>query len=277
MQGPRAMLAVTLDDADFATVTTPAWPMQKKVDGVRIVTTTGPDGPTFFNRAGQLYTFKIRPAVVSALSDLEDPGVLDGEYANGIYHIFDLPLWRKDCAPTEPWADRNRKLQRLLDRWSPPTDVIRPVPFVVASAAKIDMLAEINEAGGEGVVFKLATSAYTPGESSAWRKMKFVEEVDVVIVDAGHNGKDNFTLALVDPSGPMILPSGTRGREVGHCSAITGDGRRCKIGDVVTVTVAGVGSSGSLVEAVKPRLRHDKGPDECTIDQLDPIRRVHRV
>lgn len=270
------MLAATLQPAQFAEVSTPDWAMETKWDGHRVVILTGPDGTASFNREG-VRSDGLPVGVARLFEDLETPGIFDGELAKGRLYLFDLAAYDGEVSANTPWARRNMALRRVLDRWSPPGDLIELVTFVRDPAAKIALLAELQETGGEGVVFKRITSKYEHGEKSgAWRKLKFLSEVDAIVTGAGHEGKNNLTLGLADPTGPDVLPGGVRGREVGRCSALTGDGPNVKIGDVVTVTVTGLGATGRLVEPVTPRLRTDKPVVDCTIDQLHELRRISR-
>lgn len=278
------MRASTLEPVDFAEVSTPDWAMERKWDGRREIVTTGPDGPTAYNREGIAHP--LPENLVVPFSQIETVATFDGEYANGRLHLFDVPLYGDQIVtPATPWYRRNMALRKFLDLWSPPSADVELVTFVRDPAEKIALLAELQEIGGEGVVFKRLSSLYEhprrpDDKSKAWRKMKFLSEVDAIVIDVGHEGKNNLTLGLVDPTGPQVLPGGVRGREVGRCSALTGDGKTqtIEIGDVVTVTVTGLGASGRLVEPVSPRLRPgaDKQAVDCTIDQLYELRRISR-
>lgn len=269
------MLAATLRPDDFGEVTDPRWVMERKWDGYRLLVTTGPDGPAAFSREGNK---RALPANLQAVfGPVENVATFDGEYAQGVFHLFDMPHLEGFVTPDLPWARRHLRMRKVLDAWSPPDEVIRVVDHVREGEAKLDLLRLVQEEGGEGVVFKLLDAPYRPGRSSSWRKHKFVLHVDCVVIDTGHEGKNNLVLAMADPAGDLLIPGG-RGREVGRCSSQTGDGRHqvISVGDVVTVTVTGLGASGRLVEPVKPRVRADKPAEMCTIDQLDDLRGISR-
>lgn len=274
VDGPRAMLATLMSPTDFAMISEPSFAMERKIDGHRKLVQTGPSGAKAFNRSGSPTT--LPSALLSALDALETPAVLDGELYQGRLHLFDLPFYDGVIDQSTPWARRHMALRKLLDLWSPVGFLFEVVPFVRDSGDKMALLSEIQDSGGEGVVAKRIDSPYTPGYSTAWLKLKLLEDVDVVVVEQSSDGKRNLTLAMADPSGDLLLPGGVRGRNVGRCSAITGDGPRVQVGDVVTVRVGGVGSSGRLVEPRTPRLRDDKTPADCTIDQLVPVRKISR-
>lgn len=276
---PQAMLATTLPLDQFPIVSTPAWAMERKWDGWRQLVTTGPDGPAGFSREGNRRPL---PAALQAMfSTLTTDALFDGELVQGRFYLFDMP-WYADAEPQvtweTPWARRQIAIRKVLDRWSPDANLLIHVRHVVSSEDKLTLLEEIQTEGGEGVVFKRLDSRYMVGESDLWRRHKFVQDVDVVVVGAGHEGKDNYVLAMADETGDLILPGGIRGREVGRVSGKTGDAKHglVEIGKVVSVKIVGVGSSGRLVEPTMPRVRDDKSPAECTIDQLATIREIRR-
>lgn len=270
------MLANPLPLERLDEVCTSDWAMERKIDGHRMLITTGPKGPAGWNRAGQRCL--IPAHIRDVFRTVELTATFDGELANGTFHLFDMPALTNVVDHRTPWGRRNWLLSKLYEKWDVDDQVVDVVPMVRDKTAKLNLLREINDAGGEGVVFKRLGSTYQPGprKSTDWFKYKLVQDVDVVLSAAGANGKQNFTIAMADPAGTITLPDGTKATEVGRVSALTGDGPRCKVGDVVKVTVTGLGSSRRLVEPVKPRRRTDKTPAECGLDQLDTLRRISR-
>ena len=265
MAAPRAMLPTPISPSDFAMISEPAWAVEAKVDGYRKLVTTGPDGAKVFSRSGAASSL---PApLISALSTLEVRTVLDGEFSQGRLHLFDLPFYDGLIDQSTPWARRHLGLRKLLDLWSPPSTLIEVVPFVRQSADKIALLSAIQETGGEGIVAKRIDSAYTPGYSTAWLKLKLQLDADCIVGTLGTD-RQNMELLMLDNHGEP--------QPVGRCSRLTGDGPKVKVGDVVTVRTIGLGASGRLIEPVTPRRREDKRPAECTLDQLASLRRVRR-
>lgn len=277
MPKPIGMLADTASASTFAELITPRWAMETKWDGFRMLAVGGGDGPPAgYNRKGER---AVLPANVTAeMRSLATPAILDGEYANGVYHVFDLLELDGDDQRSLPWARRNLNMRQLLDRWSPADAVIQRVEFVREGADKLALLREIEATGGEGSMFKRIDSPYEPGPSRSrcWLKYKLLADVDVVIVGAGHEGKANFTIAMADPDGDLVLPDGSKGREVGRVDARHKSAKGAGIGSVVSVRVTGLGATGRLVEPRHPTPRTDKTPAECTIAQLDTLRKISR-
>ena len=80
-----------------------------------------------------------------------------------------------------------------------------------------------------------------------------------MVIDRGINGKDNLLLGVYR-DGEMV--------EVGKVSALTGDGPRVSIGDVVTVKVLYASAAGKLYLPVTPHLRTDKSRTDCGYEQI---------
>jgi hypothetical protein len=117
----------------------------------------------------------------------------------------------------------------------------------------------MKDGGFEGVIFRRLDAGYIQKRSSNLLKYKFRHDADCVVTALGTKGKANMALGLMS-CGSLV--------DVGECSALTGDQHRIRVGDVVTVTYLYASSDRRLVQPTKPRLRRDKDPADCTIDQL---------
>jgi ATP-dependent DNA ligase len=118
---------------------------------------------------------------------------------------FDLLAVDDESLMAEPFTERRRRLEQLE------LGAVALAPSVTTAAE-----AEAWLRRAEGVVAKIATSAYAPGKRTAMVKVKRMRTVDAVI--AGFRpGKEEGTvgsliLGLYDESGTL--------RIVGHCSGI---------------------------------------------------------
>jgi ATP-dependent DNA ligase len=272
----KAMLATRLDPGCRPMVMGPTYGMEVKADGHRKLTVTGPNGPSVYNRDGHRAAQPLPAPLFESLSTLTVPAILDGELVQGCLYLFDLVSYDGIVTPNVPFAKRSAALRHLVDVWDPPGWVEVVDPYIVDPDEKQAAIDGLEMLGAEGVVFKRLDSPYIPGKSTAWLKLKFLEDVDAVVYGTGHEGKDNLMLAMADPAGDLVLPDGTVGRDIGRVSAQQGDGANVEVGQVVQVRVGGLGATGRLVEPRKPTIRHDKTPAECGIDQLATLRRINR-
>jgi hypothetical protein len=118
------------------------------------------------------------------------------------------------------------------------------------------------ENGAEGVMFNRLQASYEFGRRSfSLLKVKFIKDVDCVVTALNLDSKANMQLAVYD---------GDELRIIGECTALAGDGARVKPGDVVTVQYlyALDPSAPRLYQPTRPRIRTDKSPRECVLDQI---------
>lgn len=236
-------------------IASPTWVLSKKYDGVRGLW----DGTRFCNREGDPLTKPIPAELVQFASALPAGTMLDGEIVGGRYYLFDVPMW-------EPLGRRLQLVDRVAALAAELDVPVIPVPHL--ADGKEAAIEQWTAEGCEGFVFKQLSSLYPAagGKTRRWLKWKLIQTIDVVVIGRGADGKDNFLLGLYQPGA-------TKPVEVGKVSALTGDGPRVQIDDVVEVTVLDVTDADRLLQPVKPILRHDKRPEDCTWDQLDQIRK----
>lgn len=239
-----------------------SWALSEKYDGVRLLVETFKNrGVTAYSRNGVERDF---PGDPSILTDLKPGWIFDGEYVDGKYVVFDCLKTPRGTICDQPFYERYRKIELPLKDHSEEGRLLR-APLSIGEEQKRGTLEQVRAAGGEGIVLSKLTATYGKGRTKALRKFKFVSEVDCVISARGLEGKNNFELSLYDEG---LVP-------VGKVSALTGDGPKAKVGDVVTVQCLYVTASNKLYQPVKPKLRFDKTATQCTFDQLDFLKKVN--
>jgi ATP-dependent DNA ligase len=116
---------------------------------------------------------------------------------------------------------------------------------------------------GEGLIAKRVGAVYREGlRSRDWVKIKRHHEIDCVVTWLGAE-RANMGVGLYD--GDHLV-------DVAEVGRLTGDGRRCQVGDVVTVRCLYASDTNRLIQPTLPRLRTDKTARECTLDQLHAAR-----
>lgn len=236
----------------------PQWHKTQKVDGVRMILQVH-DGKVYgINRKGSLMV--IPGNIGKAFQHFDGEWCFDGEVLHNRYYIFDMPRALDVVDIDMPHKYRRATLEDLFPKLDMP-DFIQLLPSYTAAEESITMAQKLLESNREGVVLKRGDAPYSPGKrTDNVLKLKFVKDIDAIVIDTNVDGKYNMALGLVKEDGKL--------QEIAHVSALTGDGM-CEIGQVVTVTFLYVSDDNHLVQPTKPRLRTDKTPQECVWGQLE--------
>lgn len=249
-------LADTLGASDIQRyLEDPEWAMEEKIDGQRCVTSVYRGVVTAISRNG--LERDIPKGVEATLSELPGYWMLDGEIVGQEYWVFDLLAASDRILRDRSWLIRAQCLDELWERNTLP--YLQPVSWTAETAKKTALFNLFQEQGAEGVIFKRITSQYKSGRQEDWKKFKFLHTVDCVVTAMGVGGKANLELSVYRDGQP---------KKVGRVSALTGDGHKVKVGDVVEVTCLYSTPTGRLYHAKMPRLRTDKSPEECGWDQI---------
>jgi ATP-dependent DNA ligase len=244
----------------------------QKLDGKRILAVVDSNerpAIVLYGRSGQL----IRPLpgpLIEALRRLpEGRYVLDGELMlDGVYYLFDAPqLWPKHnnlVDITTPYAHRAEVLDGLAAHVWAADPRVQVLPRAATPEDKLKMFRLLREQRAEGVVCRQLTGSYLPGKRSpSMVKIKFVKTADCFVDRMSGKGKDSFVLAVYNEDGTKV--------DVGLVSRLVGDARYAQIRDVLEVQYLTFTASRRMREPTNPRLRPDKAPAECKLDQFFPV------
>ena len=180
-------------------VTGPDWVYEEKYDGIRAVAYRDDDRIRVLSRTGQDLTAGF-PAIVDALRDLPDSDfVLDGELVvfdpggvsrfqllqrrgidkgtRTVYVVFDCLRSEGRDLMRRPLEERRKRMLEIVPKRIGPLMPSRRLPRDGEKA-----LATAREKGWEGIIAKIASSPYEPGDRSrAWAKVKVRGESEFVI------------------------------------------------------------------------------------------------
>ncbi|PZO63044.1 MAG: DNA ligase D [Paracoccus denitrificans] len=174
------------------------WLHELKIDGYRGMVQIGKGLPVIRTRNGLDWSDRFEP-LLPAFQELPcRSALIDGEIIAGAgqvgfsalqaaikaggpfaYVAFDLLYLDGTDLRKKALTDRRGALEKLLSD-VPPMGLIT-LSDIVEDAVD-DALSAVCAAGGEGIVSKLATSAYRGGRSDAWRKVKCANDDDFLIV-----------------------------------------------------------------------------------------------
>lgn len=236
------------------------WVAQQKLDGERLLLHITDGVSSGYGRRGQ--SVPVPGSVSTVCSRFAGEWVIDGEYLDGVFWVFDMPQAMAHITPDSPYETRFAALEAIFEALGS-TGAVKMVPLYRSEQEKRDLLARVQTANGEGIVLKRLDGHYQPGRRcDNMIKVKFWKACEVVITDVRIDGKDNAMMALCDVDNGKLVPVGT--------VSTIGKGD-VNPGDVFEVKFL------YCVDPKKPRLyqptilrkRLDKEPIECTIDQLD--------
>lgn len=268
-----AWLPTDLEASELEPILTdPTWFATEKLDGVHVIAHVDEAGwVTCTNRRGEPYA-GMPPALTKAIAAIFPPGsIVDGEFLQraGRFVAFDLltlagrDLCREWCAYR--WT--------VLAGAVPCSDLIQVVDAAFTEAQKIDMLERLMNERAEGLILKKHDAPYTPGRPAVggpMRRLKFRKTCDLIIQRRkAADTKHSFEMFAIDGDGTT--------RNVGSVNANTldpatrkpfYDSLRPEGFAVAEISYLYASDTYRLVQPTLVRVRTDKDPTDCGIDQL---------
>jgi len=187
----------------------PAWAMQEKFDGRRVLVRKAGAEIHGINRKGLLIGLP-SPIVVGAHKITSD-FILDGECVGDVLYAFDLLECDGENYRTKPYQHRFVKLSNLVNR--PDITHIEIVETATEPVDKERLFRQLQAEKKEGVVFKRLDAPYTPGRPNSGgtqRKHKFYATCSAVVSKV--NDKRSVELILLNgkrwiPVGNVTIPA----------------------------------------------------------------------
>lgn len=264
-------------------LTSDEWHCEQKVDGVRLMVHI--DNGEITALQGRNSSKIILPPALKREFSAFSTGqwVFDGELVSGEFKLFDLPIATPHIGLSTPYETRRRALDIFFQKWAP-TEGIKLVTCYRTEAEKRALVQTVFDNFGEGVMFKSIKGVYRPGRRvDTMKKHKFIKTVDAVVtrlrVDmSSHTGdlKENcaFGVYKTPPNGrsDVLVDLASKNLvEIGKSSTTGKRGEGIKVGDVIEVRYLYCvdPSSPRCVQPRLVRIRTDKLPEQCLIDQLD--------
>lgn len=254
----KPMLADSIDPKNAARYLNDGeWALEQKLDGHRALIHVHDGVVTPLDRRGEPKRNAVPKTILDNFRLSSGDWYFDGELIGSTFWLFDL-IETEHLPPHTPFAVRRHGLEAVFGEWAP-TPAVQVVPTKWRTEDKIAWYERLQDAHAEGVIFRNIEGAYDSGRRSAkLLKCKWTKDIDCVVVDKGRQGKDNIAVAVYD-SGKL--------REIAEVTALAGDGPDIQIGDVVEVQYLYMSDGHRLVQCTRPRIRSDKSPEECTLDQ----------
>lgn len=252
----KPQLLNTIDERQaISLVGDPAWLMQEKMDGRRLILRKTGVRVEGINKLGVI-TAVAQPLVKAALC-VDQDFTLDGEVIGNSYHAFDLIGFDGKDIRGAAAGDRIQLLSALGSQ------LIGTPIFTVETWTDTDdkasNLPRLRQGGAEGVVFKRIDSPYRAGRPNVGGhqfKLKFVATLSAVV--ARINDKRSVSVSLLD---------GDQWVYVGDC-AIPPNREIPNAGDVVEIRYLYATAGRRIYQPVYLGVRDDILPGECVVGQM---------
>ena len=257
-----AMLLNEIDEDGIETIVcSPAWWMQEKMDGRRMIIHVENKLLKAVNRRGQ--TCGLPQSVEAGVLALGDDIIVDGECVGERFYAFDILSFRGVNLREHAYRDRIGLLDGIeencrlnsggLKSWS-------VVNTYRTEEEKRYQLKFVRAQGGEGVVFKRHSAHYAPGRPASGGsslKLKFVKTLSAIVTAV--NNKRSVSLGLLnDDNEPVPMGNVT----------VPANQPIPKSGDIVEVRYLYCNRGGSLYQPFLIGIRDDLPVQACTMGQV---------
>jgi len=233
----------------------PAFRMQEKLDGKRLLLRSAGGALTGINRRG--WEVGLPEPIAKEGRQIGAEFLLDGEAIGDVLHVFDLLSFEGTDIRCRPYAERYLLLINLLASEGGPH--LRLVRSAYTTDQKRKFLEQLRQENREGVVFKRDDAPSTEGRpASGGSQFKFKFCATATCLVGGGNGKRSVGLKVRDGSrevsvGNVTIPTNQAIPQPGTC---------------VEVRYLYAFEGGSLFQPVYLGPRDDIAAEECVLSQL---------
>ena len=234
----------------------PAYWMQEKKDGRRLLIHKQGDSITGINRLG--LTVALPAPLIAEASAFDGDFLMDGEAIGDTLHAFDLLFIGDDDIRGRRCAERYLYLMNLLASFQ--HRYIELVPNHCTTPQKQQYYHQLRHLHAEGVVFKHTDASYIAGRPSSGGsqlKYKFYETASFIV--AKTNAKRSVSLILFEDD--KVRPAGNVTIPPNHDVPAPGTVVECRY-------LYAFKESGSIYQPVYLGARDDIRAAECTTAQL---------
>lgn len=251
---PQLLNSIDANDV-FALINDDRYMAQEKFDGERRMVRKTVDEVIGSNKRGLITN--LAKTIDTSIRALNTDGLeLDGEEIGDHYYVFDLLKYDSTTITSTSALNRYKQLKTLV----PDSEFIHVVYTAFTSAEKLALYNKIMGEGGEGIVFKLKSSAYQHGRPNSGGdqlKYKFVETCSCVVT-AFHSTKRSVAISLYKDDtltdvGNVTIPPN---KDMPLQDAI------------VEIRYLYAFPEGSLIQPVYLGERNDIVASECDVSQL---------
>jgi bifunctional non-homologous end joining protein LigD len=231
---------------------------EEKHNGERRTIVKNADGSiSDFNREGERGKgFSSHPYLVNALKAHPLPTFqIDVEYEMGVLVILDVHFLGGLDFRTQEYSKRKEAAGIAFNGFN---QHIKVCKTITGKAAKAAFVEEMRSKDAEGVVFKKLTAVWRPGRSEQHFKLKFWKSLDCVVMAPSPKGHNSVEVGVYNKQGKLHR----------ICGVSLNGKPSVKIGDVLEIDYLYGTEKLEVVQPNLARVRSDKKPHQCTIDQI---------
>jgi len=243
-------------------LTNPAWWFEQKLDGIRLAVRIENLDVQVWGRNGTLVTKPEAQIARRAFQKFPGTWTFDGEFVDGKFWVFDMPHALDVVSPDMPYEQRRDKLDKFEGVLVSHSDLIRVLPTYRTADEKFTIAQACIADNCEGLILKRKDAPYLEGKRSPYMlKAKFWESADVIVTEVAREGKRSIAIAVYSDDSLV---------DIGSCTVTDRMLRTLNPGDVVEVKYlyAADPQRPRIYQPSFLRIRDDKSPEECTIDQI---------
>lgn len=235
------------------------WCWEQKLDGVRLALLVNEGEVSAINRRGIATVLPDR-ALAAAFAGTRGQWILDGEWIERTFWIFDLPT-APGVELGTPYRLRRDALDAIVPTLTERTPMIRLLPSHRTPEAKFAIAKWVLEHNAEGLMLKDLRAPYRcgPKRYNTMLKAKLVDTADCVVMEVGREGKQSVSVGLFD--GETLI-------DVGSVKVTDRLLATLKPGDVIEVSYLYATEDRRLYQSQLRGVRSDKLAAECSIGQL---------
>jgi bifunctional non-homologous end joining protein LigD len=238
---------------------------EEKHNGERKIVYKDADGIHTTNRDGEPSTHLLPTHVINAFRNHPLPTfVIDIEFERGVAVILDvLFLGGLDFRGQRYDKRKEASLLAFANR----SPLYRVCETITGKAAKAAFILAKKAEKAEGVCFKKLDAPYKPGKNGQHLKLKFWKSLDCVVMGPNTEGHNSVEVGLYNKQGRLqrICGVSLNGKEA------------VRIGDVIEIDYLYGTAKLEVVQPNLVRVRDDKRPEQCTIDQIQVNKNFRRA
>jgi len=255
--GIQCQLLNAIDESQVdSLLNDPAWWMQEKLDGRRLLIEKRGPAVHGINRLG--LAVAVPETIVTSANQCPLDLILDGEAVGSTLHVFDALLIGTDKLGDLGYGERYLRLLNLMASFQHRD--LQLVHTQFTTTQKRTTLEELKAANAEGVVFKKTSAPYTPGRPASGGphlKYKFCDTASFVVGKI--NARSSVGLLLFD--GDKIKSAGNVTIPPNHAMPSAGQVVECRY-------LYAFRESGCIYQPVYLGSRDDIRAEECVTAQL---------
>ena len=227
---------------------------EEKHNGERKIVYKTVSGISTTNRDGEPSTHLLPTHVINAFRNHPLPTfVIDIEFENGVAVVLDvLNLGGLDFSGQRYDKRKEAALLAFENRNS-----LIKVCRTITGKAKAAFVVAKKAEKAEGVCFKKLDAPYKTGKNGQHKKLKFVKDMDVVVIGPSPEGHNSVRVGVFNKQGVLV--------EI--CGVSLNGKPSVQTGDVLCIKYL----YATQKHVVQPRLlfvRTDKKAKDCTVDQM---------